>query len=183
MHPHAHSQFSPWQAPHDDPSTRSHRHVSDASMSMDDMAFHQKRSADGDIRELITQCRDRYCFAHELIRPHAILPDRLFDRDMLDLGCFVLPWSEFCSAYRRFLFSPQMGLFEDQRESELRRWRVFVEDECFARFARKPEWIRAVLETANLIPLRGPHRDTFVGDLFDDIIQDLQERNEFDHDE
>jgi hypothetical protein len=49
-----------------------------ASISTEDMAFHQKRCAESDIRELISQCRDRYCFAHELFKPHAILPDRLF---------------------------------------------------------------------------------------------------------
>lgn len=159
------------------------RHVSDTSISIEDMAFHQKRCAESDIRELISQCRDRYCFAHELIKPHAQLPDRLFDRDTLNLGEFYLPWSEFCSAYRRALFSPQMGLFEDQRECELRRWRVFVENECFARFTKDPDWVRAVLETANLIPERGPNRDIFVGDLFDDIIQDVKERNEHDQDD
>lgn len=152
-------------------------------MSIEDMAFHQKRMSETDIRELILQCRDRYCFAHELIKPHAILPDRLFDRDILDLGLFCLPWSEFCSAYRRALFDPQMCLLEDQRTRELKRWRVFVEDECFARFTKDPDWVRAVLETANLIPERGPNRDIFVGDLFADIILDIQERNEHDQDD
>jgi hypothetical protein len=184
MHPHAHSQFSPWQAPLDISPATGQRHVNDTSLSIEDMAFHQKRSAESDIRELISQCRDRYCFAHELLKPHAILPDRLFDREMLDLGLFYLPWSAFCSAYRRSLFDPQMCLLEDQRTREIRRWQVFVERECFARFTKDPDWVRAVLESANLIPLRGPHRDTFVGDLFDDIIQDVKERNEYDqHDE
>ncbi len=183
MHPPAHSQFSPWHAPPDDHPSSGKRHVSDTSISVEDMAFHQKRCAESDIRELISQCRDRYCFAHELLKPHAILPDRLFDRDMLDLGLFYLPWSAFCSAYRKFLFDPQMCLLEDQRTREIRRWRVFVEAECFARFTKDPDWVRAVLETANLIPERGPNRDTFVGDLFDDIIQDVKERNEYDHDD
>ena len=183
MHPHAHSQFSPWQAPLDARPTHGQRHVNDASMSIEDMAFHQKRCTEADIRELISQCRDRYCYAHELIKPHAILPDRLFDRDMLDLSNFYLPWSAFCSAYRKSLFDPQMCLLEDQRTREIRRWRLFVEDECFARFTKDPDWVRAVLETANIIPLRGPYRDTFVGDLFDDIIQDVQERNEHDQDD
>jgi hypothetical protein len=183
MHPHAHSQFSPWQAPLDISPATGQRHVNDTSLSIEDMAFHQKRSAESDIRELISQCRDRYCFAHELLKPHAILPDRLFDREMLDLGLFYLPWSGFCTAYRKSLFDPQMCLLEDQREREIRRWQVFVERECFARFTKDPDWVRAVLETANLIPLRGPHRDTFVGDLFDDIIQDVKERNEYDHDD
>jgi len=159
------------------------RHVSHTSISTDDMAFHQKRSAEGDIKELILQCRDRYCFALELLKPHASYPERLFDRDMLDVGVFILPWSEICSAYRRFLFNPQMGLFENQRDCELRRWREFVEKECFARFTQHPEWIRTVLETANLIPERGANRDMFIGDLFDDIIQDVTERNGNDQDD
>lgn len=180
MQPHAHIQFSPWQAPIDTPAA-GQRHVNDTSLSIEDMAFHQKRWAEADIRELIWQCRDRYCFAHELIKPHAVLPDRLFDRDILDLGLFYLPWSAFCSAYRRAVFDPQMCLLEDQRTREIRRWRVFVERECFARFTKDPDWVRAVLETANLIPEHGPNRDIFVGDLFDDIIQDVKERNEYDH--
>lgn len=159
------------------------RHVSDTSMSIEDMIFFQNRSAEADIRELIAQCRDRYCFAHELIKPHAALPERLFDREMLDVGPFLLPWSRFCSAYRKFLFDPQMCLLEDQRIRELHRWRLLVEDECFARFIKQPEWVRAVLETANLIPERGPDRSLFIGDLFDDIIQDVNERNENDQDD
>lgn len=182
MHPHAHSQFSPWHAPIDGPSPRGQRHVSDTSISVKDMAFHQKRCAESDIRELISQCRDCYCFAHELLKPHAVLPDRLFDRDMLDLGNFYLPWSAFCSAYRESLFDPQMCLLEDQRTREIRRWQVFVEKECFARFTKDPDWVRCVLETANLIPLRRPDCELFVGGLFDDIIQDVTERTENDQD-
>jgi len=183
MYEPAQSPFVAWPLTLAEHQTRGQRHVSDTSISTEDMAFHQKRCAESDIRELISQCRDRYCFAHELIKPHAQLPDRLFDRDMLNLGEFYLPWSEFCSAYRRALFSPQMSLFEDQRECELRRWREFVEKECFDRFTRHPEWIRTVLETANLIPERGPNRDLFIGDLFDDIIQDVTERNRNEHDD
>lgn len=183
MHELAQSPFAAWPITLAAEHMGGQRHVSDTSMSIEDMAFHQKRMSETDIWELILQCRDRYCFAHELIKPHAILPDRLFDREMLDLGNFILPWSEFCSAYRRAVFDPQMCLLEDQRTREIRRWRVFVEDECFARFTKDPDWVRAVLETANLIPLRGPHRDTFVGDLFEDIIQDVKERNEHDQDD
>lgn len=183
MHDFAHSQFNPSPALFAPPQTSGQRHVSDTSISTEDMAFHQKRCAESDIRELITQCRDRYCFAHELIKPHAVLPERLFDRAVLDLGNFYLPWSEFCSAYRRVLFDPQMCLLEDQRTRELRRWRLFVEAECFARFTKHPDRVRAVLETASLIPERGPNRDIFVGDLFGDIIQDIQERNDHDHDD
>lgn len=183
MHPpapyHAHSQFSLSQAPLDAPAT-GQRHVSDTAMSEADMAFHQKRGAEADIRELIAQCRDRYCFAHELIRPHAELPDRLFDRDMLDLGLFYLPWSELCSGWRRAFFDPQMCLLEDQRTRELQRWRSFVEGEVFARFLKHPDWVRCVLETANLIPLRRHDYELFVGDLFDDIIQDHIERSDHD---
>ena len=182
MQPHAHSQFSPWQAPLDITPTRQ-RHVNDTSMSVEDMAFYQKRGAEADIRELIWHCRDRYCFAHELIKPHASLPDRLFDRDMLDLGCFLLPWSAFCTAYRKSMFDPQMCLLEDQHDREIRRWRLFVEDECIARFIKHPEWVRAVLETANLIPERGQSRDIYIGNLFDDIIQDVNERNENEQDD
>ena len=183
MHDPATSPFAAWPITHAVEPMGSQRHVSDTSISIEDMAFHQKRCTEIDLRELISQCRDRYCFAFELIKPHAILPDRLFDRDMLDLGNFYLPWSAFCSAYRKFLFDPQMALFEDQCERELQRWRVFVEKECFARFTKDPEWVRAVLETANLIPLRRPDYELFVGDLFDDIIQDVKERNEYDHDD
>ena len=182
MHPHASRQFSPWQAPPDAPVT-GQRHVSDGTMSEADMAFHQKRCAEWDIRELISQCRDRYCFAHELIRPHAELPDRLFDREMLDIGLFLLPWSALCTAWRRHFFDPQMCLLEDQRTRELRRWRVFVEDEVFARFTKHPDWVRGVLETANLIPLRRHDYELFIGDLFDDIIQDLIERSDHDDDQ
>lgn len=183
MHDFAHSLFNSGPALFVTPPTISQRHVNDTSLSIEDMAFHQKRSAESDIRELISQCRTRYCFAHELLKPHAILPDRLFDRDMLDLGLFYLPWSAFCTAYRKFLFDPQMCLLEHQRTREIKRWRVFVEDECFARFTKNPDWIRAVLETANLIPERGQNRDLFVGDLFGDIIQDVKERNEHDQDD
>ena len=183
MHELAQSPFVAWPVTLAAEQVGGQRHVSDTSMSIEDMAFHQKRMSETDIWELILQCRDRYCFAHELIKPHAILPDRLFDRDMLDLGLFYLPWSEFCSAYRKFLFDPQMCLLEDQRTREIRRWRIFVEKECLARFTKDPDWIRAVLETANLIPERGPNREIFVGDLFDDIIQDVKERNEYDHDD
>lgn len=177
MHDFAQNLFSAWPQSVGAEQSSGQRHVNDTSMSTEDMAFHQKRSAESDIRELISQCRDRYCFAHELLKPHAILPDRLFDSEMLDLSCFYLPWSAFCTAYRKFLFNPQMCLLDDQRERELRRWRVFVEDECFARFTRNPDWVRAVLETANLIPLRRSDYEFFIGDLFDDIIQDVQERN------
>lgn len=183
MHELAQSPFVAWPITLAVEQTGGQRHVSDNSMSIDDMAFHQKRSAECDIRELIAQCRDRYCFAHELIKPHAILPERLFDRDVLDLGLFYLPWSALCSAYRKFLFDPQMCLLEDQRTRELHRWRLFVEKDCFARFTRHPDRIRAVLETASLIPERGPNRDIFVGDLFDDIIQDVNERNGHDQDD
>lgn len=183
MRPHASSQFSLWQAPPDAPSLSGQRHVSDDTMSEADLAFHQKRGAETDIRELIWQCRDRYCFAHELIKPHAALPDRLFDRDMLDLGLFYLPWSELCSAWRRTFFDPQMCLLDDQRTREIRRWRTFVEESVFARFLKHPDWVRCVLETANLIPLRRDDYELFIGDLFDDIIQDVKERNEIDQDD
>jgi hypothetical protein len=149
-------------------------------MSVEDMAFHQKRCAENDIRELISQCRDRYCFAHELIRPHAELPDRLFERDMLDIGLFLLPWSALCSAWRRHFFDPQMCMLEDQRTRELHRWRVFVEDEVFARFTKHPDRVRCVLETANLIPLRRSGYEFSINDLFDDIIQDHIERSDND---
>ena len=55
---------------------------------------------------------------------------------------------------------------------------MFADKECFARFTRHPEWVRAVLETANLIPERGPNRDLFVGDLFDDFLKNIQAMNE-----
>ena len=71
-------------------------------------------------------------------------------------------------------------LFEDQRSRELRRWRVFVEHGVFARFNEYPDWIRCVLETANLIPSRRSDYELFVGDLFDDIIQDHIERSDHD---
>lgn len=181
MHPHAplhaHSQFSPWHTALDWPAS-GQRHVSDSTMSEADMAFHQKRSAESDIRSLIFYCRERFCFAHHLIKPHAMLPARLFDRELLDLGDFYLPWSVFCSTYRALLFDPQMCFFEDQRTREIRRWHLFVKRECFARFAWDASWVRTVLETANLIPQRGRNRGIFLGDLFDDIIQDVKERNE-----
>lgn len=170
------SQFSPRPAIVDDFYLSGQRHVSDTSISIQDMAFHQKRCGEAQIRELIYQCRERYCFAHKLLRPHALLPDRLFNRDILDVSEFALPWSAFCSAYRRLFFDAQMSLLEDQSTRELRRWGTFLEKECFSRFTREPDHVRAVLETANLIPSRAPTRKIFVGDLFDDIIQDIEER-------
>ncbi len=125
-------------------------------MSGAEMAFRLKRGAEANSRELIWQCRESYCFAPEPISPHAVLPDRLFDRDMLDLCLFYLPWSKPCSALLRAFFDPQMCLIEDQRTRETRRWRSFVENEVFARF---------------------------VGDLFDDIIQDVKERSDHEDDD
>lgn len=180
MPQHARSQFVAWPYLLALEHVRGPRHVSDTSMSIEDMALYQKRTAEGDIRELIAQRRDRYCFAHELIKPHAALPDRLFDRAMLDIGPFLLPWSELISAWRRQFFDPQMCLLEDQRIRELRRRRVFVEDEVFARFTRDPDWVRCVLETANLIPLRRSDYELSVGDLLGDIIQDVKERSDND---
>ncbi|BDI59537.1 hypothetical protein [Qipengyuania nanhaisediminis] len=179
----AQSQFAAWPYTHVSSHLNGQRHVSDTSMSIEDMAFYQKRAAETDIRELIAQCRDRYCFAHELLKPHAVLPERLFDRDMLDIGPLLLPWSHFCSSYRNALFDPQMSLLDDQRARELQRWRLFVEQECFARFTKHPDWARAVLVAANLIPEREQDRDFFVGDLFADIIQDVTERTENGEDE
>ena len=179
----AQSQFVAWPSLLTLEQVRGPRNVSDTSMSIEDMAFYQKRTAESDIRELISQCRDRYCFAHELIKPHAALPDRLFDREVLDIGPFLLPWSEILSAWRRQFFNPQMCLLEDQRTRELHRWRVFVEDEVFARFTKDPDWVRCVLETANLIPLRRSDFEFFIGDLFDDIIQDVKERSDHGQDD
>ncbi len=172
------SQFPTWHTPLNGFSSTGRRHVYETSMSIEEMAFYQKRSAESDIRNLILQCRERYWFAHMLIRPHAVLPKCLFDRDMPDLGDFLLPWSKFCSTYRAFLFDSQMCLFEDQRTREIRRWHAFVEKECLSRFSWDPSWVRTVLETANLIPGRTPNRGIALDDLLDDIIQDVRERNE-----
>lgn len=87
----AQSQFEDWPFPIPMERVHSARHLSETSMSIEDMAFYQKRTAENDIRELISRCRDRYCFAHKLIKPHAPLPDRLFDRELLDIGPFLLP--------------------------------------------------------------------------------------------
>lgn len=145
--------------------------------------FHQNRCAKADIEALIVQCRGRYCSAHELIKPHANLPEGLFDRFIIDPAAFHLPWSKLCSAYRKHHFDPQICFFEDQRRRELRRWQDFVQRECFARFDRRPEWICAVLETAELIPQRGPTRTIPVADLFGDIIQNIEERSEHDQED
>lgn len=185
MQSHTLSQYSPWQSSpwrtqFDRFPNYRRRYVSETSISLAEFAFHQHRSAQCDIGELIAQCRDRYRFAHELIKPHANLPERLLDRSVVDTADFYLPWSELCSAYRTHLFDPQICLFEDQRKRELRRWQAFVEHECFARFARHPEWVRSVLETARLLPERGPTRTIPIADLIGDIVQDLQERSEHD---
>lgn len=160
------------------------RHVCENTISADELAFHQKRCTEADLHELINRCRDRYGYALELIRPHARLPDWLFDRDSNDLGGFYLAWSQFCAAFRRVLFNPQICLFENHRERELRRWRAVVEKECFEPVTQDADWVRTVLETAHLIPDRGPDRELYIGHLFEDIIQDMTERQakEIDHD-
>ncbi len=151
-------------------------HVSDATMSLDEMVFHQKRSSESDLKELIWLCRQRYCYAVELINPRANPPDSLFDRSALDLGEFYLPWAGFCSHYRRLLFDPQIDLFEDQRAREHRKWGSFLEKECFARVTERPDWTRCVLETAGLLEAMSPGREVHIVDVFDELSQRMEVR-------
>lgn len=151
-------------------------HLSDATISLDEMIFHQKRSTESDLKELIWLCRERYCYATELIDPSANPPDSLFDRSALDLSEFYLPWAELCSHYRRLIFEPQIDLFEEQRCRELRKWGDFLEKECFARIMGRPDWTRCVLETAGLLPLRSADRDVYVEELFEAIIEKMEKR-------
>lgn len=154
-------------------------HVSDHTISCDEFAFHQKRTAEADLKELIWLCRDQYVYALTLIKPHASPPDSLYDRSALDLANFYLPWSRLCANYRQIAFDPQIGLFECQRDRELRKWNEFADRKCFARFTRDPEWTRCVLETANLLEDRPIERETDLDHLIDDINEDLKERNDY----
>nr|WP_137677797.1 hypothetical protein [Parerythrobacter lutipelagi] len=153
-------------------------HVSDHSISHDEFAFHQKRSAEADLKELIWLCRDRYVYVLALIKPHALPPESLFDRSALDLANFHLAWSRLCAGYREIAFDQQIDLFEAQRGREIQKWVEFVDRKCFARFKRDPEWTRCVLETANLLEDRPIERELDLAHLIDDIIEDLKERND-----
>ncbi|WP_394730604.1 hypothetical protein [Altererythrobacter sp. GH1-8] len=176
MNPLAQSQF---KAPHGLPvyfRTTGQLHLSDATISLDEMVFRQKRSAESNLKELIWLCRERYWYALKLIHPRSYPPDSLFDREALDLGEFYLPWAELCALYRRLVFEPQIDLFEAQRERELRKWHRFLEKECFERVTKCPEWTRCVLETAGLLETHSPGREVHIVEMFDAITENVEDR-------
>jgi hypothetical protein len=151
-------------------------HVSDGSISASEMAFYQKRSSESDLKELIWLCRERYCYAFELTNSRANAPDSLFDRSVLDLGEFYLPWSGLCSLYRRLVFDPQIDFFEEQRTREMRKWEGFLEKECFARVSALSDWTRCVLETAGLLEARSTERYVRIADVFGELIECMEAR-------
>jgi hypothetical protein len=131
---------------------------------------------ESNLLELIWLCRDRFTFAHRLLRPHTRLPEILDDRSAIMLDGFYLGWSRICTTYRRLQFDAQVDMFSNQRDSELRRWRGFLEKECFFRFTSDPEHVHCVLKTARIRPEPAERCRITIDELIDDIIQDLEER-------
>ncbi|GAA0755232.1 hypothetical protein GCM10009076_01890 [Erythrobacter ramosus] len=104
------------------------------------------------------------------------MPEILGDRSAIVLDGFYLGWSRICTTYRRLLFDAQVDMFANQRDRELRRWRTFIEKECFSRFSSDPEHVRCALETARVMPEPTQRCRITIDELIDDIIQDLEER-------
>lgn len=91
------------------------------SICPSEFAWHQNRSAERHLIELIWHCRDRFLFAHWLHDPHEPLAAVVQGRSAIVLDGFYLGWSRICTTYRRLLFDAQVDMFSNQRDREVRR--------------------------------------------------------------
>jgi hypothetical protein len=171
----AHHQFVDWPFMFARVSGQYPKHFSEQSICPREFARHQNRSTERHLIELIWQCRDRFVFSHWLHNPHELLPEVVYGRPAIVLDGFYLGWSRICSAYRRLLFDAQMDMFSNQRDRELRRWRGFLEEQCFSRFSRDLAHACCVLETACIMPKPAEHRHLTVDALFDNLIHNMEE--------
>lgn len=174
---HVRSEFAspPWHLAHLFPGRQ--LHVSDRSISVDEFARYQRRSAERDLADLVWACRDRYLYAHDLIQPAARVPERLEDGSQADVTELLYPWDKLCEQYRRLVFDAQIDLFAEQQQREFDRWQRFKRNGVKERVLACPDWTRTVLKTACLLDPLTSYDPDAIDILFDSLIDTLIRRN------
>lgn len=148
-------------------------HVSDISISREEFARHQRRSAERDLDHIISRCWDRYRYARRLIDPGA---DGEIPSTPPDLSHLYLSWDKICVAYRRYLFDPQIDLFEEQQARELARWHAFKRRYCFAPVLESSVYTRCILEWTGLLEGSTRVEVTPGHGVFERILTHIEER-------
>ena len=151
-------------------------HTSNYSLNVAEFARYHRYCMHRDLGDLVSQCRDRYCYAARLITPCADLSRLEIPSSQIDLTMLYMPWDRLCIAYRCHAFNPQCDLFEAQEMREKDRWHAY-RDRCFAGVLREPSYTRCILEHTGLLSTPADQRTTCLDALFTQLIANSIRRN------
>ena len=150
-------------------------HVSDTSLSAQELARYQRRTTDRDLHDLVWQCAEQYRYALQLVHPCEEFPDWYARREQADVSDLYWPWDDLCAAYRFHLFDAQLDFFRDQQVREIDRWHAFKRDRVFGPMLRSPAITRCILERCGFLKdLTGLER-TSLETVFEEIKLNMPE--------